>query len=339
MAWDEACKKYSEEQLMRIEIPFTQNDRAKTDDATAGLLVVIARRLTGTVLGAHLIGPSAGEIITLFTLAIDQKVSLWDLQKLIYAYPTYSLVVKKAGDQFVARQFGDLKKNLAGVLKRNTPKLVAGFFWLSLIFGFQHYRISNDLSYSDVLFSLLDFFTSTVWGPVTYMVLYAIRPLILFPATLLTALSGALFGLWWGIIYTVVGENASANFAYSIGRFFGKDLKLEDTIIGNWVEKLRNNTFEAVLLMRLFYVPFDLTNYGSGVVGAKWREYFFATLIGIMPGLATFVALGAAVDLEELRTMGLSFDAFDPAFLALSVVIFIVSLFLSRVLKRWKTAH
>ncbi|MEK7639286.1 MAG: FAD-dependent oxidoreductase [Patescibacteria group bacterium] len=336
MSWDEARKKYTEDQLMRVEVPFTQNDRAKTDEATDGLLVVIARRLSGTVLGAHLIGPAAGELITIFTLAIDQKISLWSLQGLIYAYPTYSLIVKKAGDQFVARQFGDLKKDIGGVFRRNAPKLIAGLFWLSLIFGFQQYRISNHLSYADVLLSLLDFFTSTVWGPITYMVLYAVRPLILFPATLLTALSGALFGFWWGILFTIIGENASANFAYSIGRFFGKGLRLEDTIIGNWVEKLRNNSFEAVLLMRLFYVPFDLTNYGSGVVGAKWREYFLATLIGIMPGLTTFVALGAAVDLEELRTMGLSFDAFDPKFLALSVVIFVVSLFFSKALKKWR---
>lgn len=83
-------------------------------------------------------------------------------------------------------------------------------------------------------------------------------------------------------------------------------------------------------------MPFDLTNYGSGIVQAKWREYFFATLIGIMPGLTTFVALGAAVDIKEFQMNGLSFNAFDPKFLALSVAIFVVSLVLSRALKRWK---
>lgn len=336
MSWGEATLKYGEASVMRIETPFTNNDRAKTDGVSAGVLVVIVRRIHGTVLGAHIVGPAAGELITTFTLAIDQKISMWKLQSLIYAYPTYSLIIKKAADFYVSQQLGDLKQDIIRSIKSAAPKIIAGIFWVTLIYSFQHYKITNGLSYQDMLFMLLDFFTSTVWGPVVYMVLYAIRPLILFPATLLTALSGALFGLWWGILYTVIGENASANFAYWIGRFFGKDLKLEDSIIGNWVEKLRINSFEAVLLMRLFYFPFDLTNYGSGVVKAKWREYFMATLIGIMPGLTTFVALGAAVDLEEFRTMGLSFDAFDPKYLALSVTIFVVSLFLSRQLKRWK---
>jgi pyruvate/2-oxoglutarate dehydrogenase complex dihydrolipoamide dehydrogenase (E3) component/uncharacterized membrane protein YdjX (TVP38/TMEM64 family) len=335
-SWNEAVNTFGEDSLMRIEVPFTQSDRAKTDDDTTGLLVVVVRRLSGAVLGAHIIGPAAGEMLSLFTLAIDRKVSLWKLRSLIYAYPTYSLVVKKAGDQFFARQIGDLKVDLLRVLKRQAPKFIALVFWISLIYAFQTYRIENNLSYSDVLLSLIDFFTSTLWGPVIYMLMYALRPLILFPATLLTALSGTLFGFWWGVVYTVIGENASANFAYWIGRFFGKDMKLEDSLIGKWVEALRARPFGTVLFMRLFYVPFDLTNYGSGILKINWRSYFTATLIGIMPGVTTFVALGAALDLEHFSANGLTFDAFDPRFLLLSVVIFIVSLGLSRFLKRWQ---
>ena len=335
LSWSGAVKKYGEDRLMRVEVPFTQSDRAKTDNDTSGLLVVIVRRLGGAVLGAHIIGPAAGEILSLFTLAIDRKVSMWQLRSLIYAYPTYSLIVKKAGDQFFARQLGDVKKDLLHTIKRHAPKVIALIFWVSLMYSFQHYRITNDLSYSDVLLGLIDFFTSTLWGPVIYMVLYAIRPLVLFPATLLTLFSGALFGFWWGILYTVLGENASASFAYWIGRFFGKDMRLEDSTIGNWVEALRERPFGTVLFMRLFYVPFDLTNYGSGILKISWPSYFIATLIGIMPGLTTFVALGAALDLEHFSENGLTFDAFDPRFLALSVVIFVVSLGLSKLLKRW----
>jgi len=336
LSWNEAVNTFGEDSLMRIEVPFTQSDRAKTDDDTTGLLVVVARRLNGAVLGAHIIGPAAGEILSIFTLAIDRKVSLWKLRSLIFAYPTYTLVVKKAGDQFFARQMGDLKVDLLRILKRQAPKFIALVFWISLIYTFQNYRIENSLSYSDVLLSLIDFFTSTLWGPVIYMLMYALRPLILFPATLLTALSGTLFGFWWGVVYTVIGENASANFAYWIGRFFGKDMNLENSIIGNWVEALRARPFGTVLFMRLFYVPFDFTNYGSGILKINWRSYFTATLIGIMPGVTTFVALGAALDLQEFSANGLTFDAFDPRFLLLSVIIFVVSLGLSRFLKRWR---
>lgn len=338
LSWSEAIRKYDETQLMRIEVPFSANDRAKTDDATHGVLVVIARRLNGVILGAHIIGPAAGELIALYTLAIDRKISLWQLRSLIFAYPTYALIIKKAGDYFFAQQIKDLKQDIRRTLARHTPKVIAGVFWLALIGTFQYYRISNDLSYADLLLDLLAFFTTTMWGPLVYMALYALRPLILFPATLLTALSGTLFGFWWGIIYTIIGENASANLAYAIGRFFGKDMKLEDSRLGNWVEALRARPFGTVLFMRLFYVPFDLTNYGSGILKIKLSAYFLATLIGIMPGLVTFVALGAALDLDHFNENGLTFDAFDPRFLALSVIIFLCSLGLSKLLKRWQAA-
>lgn len=332
----DALKKYSGEEIIRIEVPYTANDRAGTDNNANGIMIVIARRLNGTVLGAHIIGESAGEMIAVFTLAIDRKISLWQLRRTIYAYPTYSLLIKKAGDYFFAQQIASLKTDLLYQVKKHAPKMIALLFWGTILYTFQQYRIDNSLSYQDILLQGLHFFTSTMYGPVVYMGLYALRPLILFPATLLTALSGALFGFWWGVLYTILGENASANFAYWIGRFFGKDLRLEDTLIGNWVEALRKNGFETVLLMRLFYVPFDLTNYGSGILRVKWSKYALATLIGIMPGLTTFVALGAAIDIEKFQMDGLSFDAFNPKFLALSITIFVVSLFLSKLLKRWK---
>jgi pyruvate/2-oxoglutarate dehydrogenase complex dihydrolipoamide dehydrogenase (E3) component/uncharacterized membrane protein YdjX (TVP38/TMEM64 family) len=338
ISWEEAQKQYDDDQIMRIEVPQSRNDRAVTDEETDGVLVVIAKRLSGKVLGAHLIGPRAGEIISIFTLAIDEKISLWKLRSLIYSYPTYSLIVKKAGDVFFAQQISSLKRDILCVFKRNITKIIALIFWGIIIYSFQHYRISNDLSYKDVAFSMLHFFTSTAWGPVLYMGLYAIRPVILFPATIMTALSGALFGFWWGVLYTIIGENMSANFAYSIGRFFGKGIKLENSIIGGWVEALRNKPFESVLFMRLFYFPFDLTNYGSGILKIKWSSYFTATLIGILPGMTTFVALGAAIDLEEFQKTGITFDAFDPRFLALSVVIFIASILLSKYLKKHKKA-
>ena len=86
--------------------------------------------------------------------------------------------------------------------------------------------------------------------------------------------------------------------------------------------------------MRLFYVPFDLTNYGSGILKIRWSSYFTATMIGIIPGLTTFVALGVAIDLDKFHTDGITFDAFNPAFLALSIIIFIVSIMISGQLKK-----
>ena len=156
----------------------------------------------------------------------------------------------------------------------------------------------------------------------------------------MTMLSGALFGLPLGILYTIIGENASANLAYWIGRFFGKGSHLEDnSFVGPWVKRLRDEPFISVLIMRFIYLPFDLTNYVSGILQVKWRAYFLATLLGILPGLTTFVGFGASLKPTfENATSGdsLTLDSLeaDWTVLIFSIVIFVSSLFLAKYFKK-----
>jgi len=333
LSWPEAVAKYGEARVMRIEVPCTHNDRAKTDDTTNGLVVVVAKRLSGRVLGAHIIGAAAGEILTIFTLAIDQKISLWKLQKLIFAYPTYSLIVKKAADQFVGRQIGSLQQDLLGSLKAHAPKIIAAFIWIALIVGLSQYQASQNLTATDTAIALFDFIALTVWGPLLYVLIYAIRPVTFFPATALTILSGIFFGFVWGTILTVIAATLAAGVAYVVGKFFGASLRLEDTVLANSITALRKNTFSAVLTMRLIFLPFDLISYAAGILRTKFIPFICATFIGIILGTATFVSIGASLNVEEFRVNGFSFDLFEPQFLLLSVLIFVISLAVARLLK------
>jgi pyruvate/2-oxoglutarate dehydrogenase complex dihydrolipoamide dehydrogenase (E3) component/uncharacterized membrane protein YdjX (TVP38/TMEM64 family) len=336
LTYEAALQKYSAEEIRRIEVPLTTLDRAVTDDASAGVLVVVVRRLSGIVLGAHLIGPRAGELITVFTLAIDRNVSLWALRRLIITYPTYSLIIQKAGDVFMREQLADFWPDIVRLCQRHLPKLAALVFWVGLIYLFERFRIQAGLSYGDTVLELITFLTTSFWGPLLYIGVYTLRPLILFPGTPLTILAGVLFGLWFGLVYTMIGATLSAMLAYWVGRFFGRGFRLEDTLIGSSVTWLRQRPFESVLFMRLFFLPYDLVNYGAGVLQVAWFPYLTATIIGIIPGVATFVVLGASIDLASFRANGLSTDIINPAFLALSFAIFIIAVGLSRFLRRFR---
>jgi len=127
-----------------------------------------------------------------------------------------------------------------------------------------------------------------------YVILYSVRPLVLFPATLLTLAAGLVFGPWLGILFTVVGENASANVAFALARWLGRDwigAHAYGTIL-RWDRRLRDNALVGVLLMRLVYLPFDAVNYGCGLTSMRHRDYFLGTFFGILPGLVSFVLLG-----------------------------------------------
>lgn len=334
LSWPEAVRKYNEDKLMRIEVPFSQNDRARTDDSTEGVLVVIARRLSGKVLGAHIIGPAAGELISTFTLAIDQKISLWKLQKHIFAYPTYSLIIKKAADKFVGQQFKELEADLINLVKRNSSRFLLGLLWIFVVYRFYAFQIINDLTVTETALLVFDFITMTIWGPVIYILAYAVRPLTFFPGTLLTILSGVFFGFWSGTFLTIIAANLSAAIAYLTGKFFGSNLSLEDSVIGKWVTSLRKNPFTAVLTTRLIFLPFDGVSYAAGILKLPFATFVLATFVGTLLGIATFVSIGASLDIESFRQNGFSTDVIDAKFILISVAIFFASLGVSKLLKK-----
>lgn len=336
MSWEDATTKYTKERLMRIEVPFSENDRAKTDSDTEGLLVIIARRINGAVLGAHIIGPNAGELIGILTLAIDEKTSLWKLQRLIFAYPTYSLVIKRAADQFVGRQLSGLKSDLLAAFRRNLPQLLLAGLWVTALILLYRYQAAHGMGITETAFLVFDFVSMTVWGPLVYILAYMIRPLTFLPGTLLTILSGVFFGFWYGLFYTVIAANLSALVAYFTGRFFARNLKLEDTAVGNWVNLLQKNPFEAVLTLRLIFLPFDLVSYAAGILRLPTASFVFATLVGTLLGIATFVSIGASLDVNAFRENGLTVDVIDAKFLLISAAVFVLSIGASKLFKRWK---
>ncbi|KAI8808532.1 hypothetical protein BJ742DRAFT_853336 [Cladochytrium replicatum] len=76
--------------------PFVANSRAKTIDDFDGLIKIIADAKTDRILGAHIIGPNAGELIAEATLAIEYGASSEDVARTSHAHPTLSEAFKEA---------------------------------------------------------------------------------------------------------------------------------------------------------------------------------------------------------------------------------------------------
>ncbi len=335
LSYKEAVSRYSEQSILKIVVPFNPMvDRAKIDNSE-GILIIIIKRLTGKIVGARIAHANAGEMIPFFTLAIKSKITMWKLNNTIFPYPTYSLAIKKASDIFLTETLQNYKKDILNLFKKHATKIFALIFWSMLIYAFNRYKILHGLDSKTLSIMIAQFITGTFWGPVIYMVFYIFRPLILFPAVLLTTLSGVMFGFWGGFLFTFIGENISASFVYLIGRFFGKGIRFEDTILGSAIVKIKSDPFISILLARFLFFPFDLTNLACGAIKARWRSYALATAIGIIPGMSTFIALGAS--LENVQEFDLSMLRLNTNTLILSGLLFILSLLLAKVLRRYNT--
>ena len=75
---------------------FMANSRAKAIDDTEGFVKILADAKTDRVLGAHLIGPHAGELIGEIGVAMEFGASSEDIARTCHAHPTFSEAVKEA---------------------------------------------------------------------------------------------------------------------------------------------------------------------------------------------------------------------------------------------------
>ncbi len=75
---------------------FMANSRAKAIDDTEGFVKILADSKTDRVLGAHLIGPHAGELISEIGIAMEFGASSEDIARTCHAHPTFSEAVKEA---------------------------------------------------------------------------------------------------------------------------------------------------------------------------------------------------------------------------------------------------
>ena len=93
----------TEEQLKELNIKykigkfsFMANSRAKAIDDSEGFVKILADEKTDKVLGAHLIGPHAGELIAEIGIAMEFGASSEDIARTCHAHPTFSEAVKEA---------------------------------------------------------------------------------------------------------------------------------------------------------------------------------------------------------------------------------------------------
>lgn len=86
---EEAREKYGDD--IRVgRFSFAANGRALASSEAYGFVKVIADNRYGEVLGVHIIGPSAAEIITQASLIMEMEITVDEVIKTIYGHPTYS---------------------------------------------------------------------------------------------------------------------------------------------------------------------------------------------------------------------------------------------------------
>jgi uncharacterized membrane protein YdjX (TVP38/TMEM64 family) len=153
------------------------------------------------------------------------------------------------------------------------------------------------------------------WGPAAFILIYIVATVLFVPGSLLTLGSGVLFGVVGGSICVSIGSILGASCAFLIGRYLTRDW-VSKQIEGNQKFKaidlaVAKEGWKIVLLTRLSPVfPFNLLNYAFGVTQVSFKDYFFASWIGMLPGTVMYVYIGSlAGSLAAIGAQGRSRSA------------------------------
>ena len=112
-------------------------------------------------------------------------------------------------------------------------------------------------------------------------------------------LGGFIFGKWIGTIVVVLGLSFGATFLYIFGNYFLKDLikeKFSKKFL-NLQVKFKNSEFLYLLVYRFVGgIPWQLSCLLPTIFNVKVSNFYFATLIGIIPSVFLIVSIGSGLE-------------------------------------------
>ena len=112
-------------------------------------------------------------------------------------------------------------------------------------------------------------------------------------------IGGFIFGKWIGTLVVVIGMSVGATFLYVFGNYFLKDLIREKFLnkYQNLEKKFKESEFYYLLIYRFIGgIPWQLSCILPTIFDVKIKNFFFASLIGIVPQIFLAVSIGSGLE-------------------------------------------
>ena len=231
--------------------------------------------------------------------------------------------------------------------KAKKVKIILGLFYLSVVSSFIYFFLSKFTlqeltSYEfiknnrDYFFGLKEanlFLISLIF--LFFTIIWVLMAGFGIPAALL---AGFIFGKWLGTLILVVGMSIGATILYIFGNYFLKEIIKQKflTKFKNLEVKFKKSEFIYLLFYRTVGgIPFAISNVLPCIFNVKIRNFFWATLLGITPGLFLVVSIGSGLEkiidqnLETPRIRDIIYSA-DIYLPVLAFIGFIICTILAR---------
>ena len=193
--------------------------------------------------------------------------------------------------------------------KSSKIKLLIGILYLIFIGIFLYFLFSKfsveELTSYEFIKSNLDYFTklknsNSLMLALLFLLftIFWVFPLLGFGSPI-ALLGGFILGKWLGLIIVVLGLSTGATLLYLFGNYFLKDLVRKKFLnrFKTLEEKFKKSEFNYLLLYRFIGgVPWQLSCVLPAIFNVKISNFFFATLIGIVPQIFLLASIGSGLE-------------------------------------------
>jgi phosphatidylserine/phosphatidylglycerophosphate/cardiolipin synthase-like enzyme/uncharacterized membrane protein YdjX (TVP38/TMEM64 family) len=141
----------------------------------------------------------------------------------------------------------------------------------------------------------LEEFSGSDWLPLIIPAFYVLGGFVMFPVTVMIAVTGLLLDPLQACLYALCGALLSAAVTFCVGQFAGRDImrNLLGITINRLSRKLAQRGIISVAALRMLPIaPFTVINLVAGASHIRFTDYMAGTLLGMGPGILIMTLLG-----------------------------------------------
>jgi phospholipase D1/2 len=136
------------------------------------------------------------------------------------------------------------------------------------------------------------------WAPFAFVAAYVVGGLVIFPVTVLSAVTAIIFPPLKAVVVSFSGIMLSAALLHWLGMRFikGRLRKSLASVIERVDQALTDRGIITIATIRMIpLAPFTLVNIAAGAVGVRFRDYMLGTALGLAPGVTVICIFGRQV--------------------------------------------
>jgi len=192
--------------------------------------------------------------------------------------------------------------------KLKKVKIIVGLFYLIVVYCFLYFFLSKftfeELTSYEFIKNNRDFFFNLKQSNLILLSLAFLASTVFWVlmagfGSPVALLGGFIFGKWLGVIIVVFGMSFGATFLYILGNYFLKDLIKDKFLIRFKTLEVKFKKSEFFYLLGYRFIggiPFALSNVLPCIFNVKVKNFFWATLFGIIPQVFLIASIGSGLE-------------------------------------------